>query len=263
MVTASLFLFFFLSNPVKTFAQLGGGAHNPVTLTGTIYSETGNHTIMQAYVRLCDGGGNQLQESITQESGDFSFRGLQRGTYILQVSANGFEDNSAHVDLSFNSDRGIAIYLKPTAANANESAKAATVSSHEMSMPKGARDLLAQGKKKLYVDKNPQGALEAFQSAVVAAPAYYEAHYQIAVADLALGKKSEAEASLKKSIETSKDKYAEADVGLGTIMIDRGDIAQGEKLVRRGIEISPDYWLGHYEILTARQERGRNNCAKR
>ncbi len=247
MVTASLFLLFFLSHPVETFAQFGG-ASKPVTLTGTVYTETGNHTIMQAYVLLCDSGGNKLQESITQDSGDFSFRGLQRGTYILQVSANGFEPNEAHVDLSFSSDRGVTVYLKPLPTETNESAKAASVSSHEMSMPKGARDLVTQGRKKLYVDKNAQDALKNFQSAVAVAPTYYEAHYQIAVADLALDKKPEAEASLKKSIELSQDRYAEADVGLGTMMLDRGDVAQGEKLVRRGIEISPDYWLGHYEL---------------
>ena len=51
MVTASLFLLFFLSHPVETFAQFGG-ASKPVTLTGTVYTETGNHTIMQAYVLL-------------------------------------------------------------------------------------------------------------------------------------------------------------------------------------------------------------------
>ncbi|MGA7920192.1 MAG: tetratricopeptide repeat protein [Candidatus Acidiferrales bacterium] len=246
-VTFWFFLLLFLSCPSKTVAQFGS-ASKPVTLTGTVYTETGNHTVMQAYVRLCDSGGTELEQFITQDSGDFYFRGLQRGTYILQVSANGFEPNDTHVDLSFSSDRGITIYLKPLPADGNEPSRAASVSSHEMSIPKGARDLMTQGKKKLYADKDAQGALNNFQSAVAVAPAYYEAHYQIAVADLALGKKTEAEASLKKSIELSQDKYAEADVGLGTMMLDRGDVAQGEKLVRRGIEISPDYWLGHYEL---------------
>ncbi|MGA7626484.1 MAG: tetratricopeptide repeat protein [Candidatus Acidiferrales bacterium] len=245
-VTASFFLLLFLFYPSRAFPQFG--SQKPVTLTGTVYTETGNHTVMQAYVRLCDSGGNQLEEFITQDSGDFSFRGIARGTYILQVSANGFESNSTHVDLSFSSDRGIVIYLKPTPTNTTEPSRAASVSSHEMSMPKGARDLVTQGKKRLYVDKNAQDALNNFQSAVAVAPTYYEAYYEIAVADLALGKKAEAEASLKKSIELSQDKFAEADVGLGTMMLDRGDVAQGEKLVRRGIELSPDYWLGHYEL---------------
>jgi Tfp pilus assembly protein PilF len=244
----SLLLLLIVSYPLKTFAQLGDTQSNRATLTGTIYTEQGDHPIMQANVRLCDGGGNLLEESITGDSGDFAFRGLSRRNYILQVSAVGFESNSVSVDLSFNSDRGVPIYLKPTPTDARESVAAGSISAHEMSMPKAARDLLASGKKKYYADKNAAGALEDFQAAVSAAPAYYEAYYQIALADMTLGKKAEAEASLRKSIEISRDKYGEADVGLGTVLLERGEIAQGEKTVRRGIELNPDYWLGHYEL---------------
>ena len=243
-----LLLLLVMSYPVGVFAQLGGVSGNKVSLTGTIYTEKGDRPIMHANVRLCDGGGNLLEESITGDSGDFAFRGISRGNYILQVSAIGFESSNTSVDLSFNSDRGIPIYLKQTAVDASESVAAASVSAHEMSMPKAARDLLISGKKKFYVDKNAQRGLQDFQAAVAAAPGYYEAYYQIALAEMTLGKKAEAEASLRKSIEISGDKYGEADVGLGTIMMERGEIAQGEKTVRRGIELNPDYWLGHYEL---------------
>jgi tetratricopeptide (TPR) repeat protein len=241
-------MLFLVSYPLTTLAQLGGMTVNRVSLTGTIYTEKGDRPIMQAHVRLCDGGGNLLEESITGDSGDFAFPGISRGTYILQVSAAGFEPSSTNVDLSFNSDRGIPIYLKPTTAAANESAAATSISAHEMSMPKAARDLLISGEKKFYVDKNTDGGMADFRSAIAAAPGYYEAYYQIALADATLGKKPEAEASLRKSIEVSQDSYGEAEVGLGTMMLERGDTAQGEKAVRRGVELSPNYWLGHYEL---------------
>jgi tetratricopeptide (TPR) repeat protein len=236
--------------PRCTFAQIGSASSNRVSLTGTIYTEKGDRPIMHANVRLCDGGGDLLEESITGDSGDFAFRGISRGTYILQVSAVGFESTSTNVDLSFNSDRGIPIYLKETqtAADAAESTPAASVSAHEMSMPKAARDLVALGEKKFYVDKNTDGGMADFRSAIAAAPGYYEAYYQIALAEVTLGKKPEAEASLRKSIEISQDSYGEAEVGLGTMMLERGEVAQGEKAVRRGIELSPNYWLGHYEL---------------
>ncbi len=244
----SFLLLLIVSYPMSTLAQFGETSGNRVTLTGTIYTEKGDHPILHANVRLCDGGGNMLEETITGDSGDFAFRGLPRRNYILQVSAVGFESNSTSVDLSFNSDRGIPIYLKPTAAAASESAPAASISAHEMSIPKAARDLVTSGEKKFYVDKNTEGGMADFRSAIAAAPGYYEAYYQIALADATLGKKPEAEASLRKSIEVSQDSYGEAEVGLGTMMLERGDTAQGEKAVRRGIELSPNFWLGHYEL---------------
>ncbi len=249
IAAASLtFMMLLGSCPGGACAQVGGMSSNRVSLTGTIYTEKGDHPIMHANVRLCDGGGNLLEESITGDSGDFAFRGISRGTYILQVSAVGFESSSTNVDLSFNSDRGIPIYLKESAEDARESAAPASISAHEMSMPKAARDLLASGEKKFYVDKNTAGGMADFRSAIAAAPGYYEAYYQIALADATLGNKPEAEASLRKSMEVSQDSYGEAEVGLGTMMLERGDVAQGEKAVRRGIELSPNYWFGHYEL---------------
>lgn len=68
------------------------------------------------------------------------------------------------------------------------------------------------------------------------------------MAYLSLGRRDDAEASFRKSIELSGDRYSEAEVGLGTLMLDRRDFAQGEKAVRRGVELNPDYWLGQYEL---------------
>ena len=90
--------------------------------------------------------------------------------------------------------------------------------------------------------------LQDFQSAITAAAGYYEAYYQVGMAYVSLGKREDAETSFRKSIELSGDKYCEADVGLGTLMLDRLDFAQGEKTLRRGVELNPDYWLGQYEL---------------
>jgi Tfp pilus assembly protein PilF len=255
IAVSALFFLLMLSNPSEILAQLGG--HNPVTLSGTVYTAKGDQPILHANVRLCDPGGNLLSESITGDSGDFAFRGIQRGKYILQVSAVAFEDTNVSVDLSFMSDRGIPIYLKPKPIGAKEPERSGSIAAHEMSMPQAARDLLAQGKKKLYTDKNAEGALQDFQSALAAAPGYYEAYYQIGMAQLTQGKREDAEASFRKCIELSGDKYGEADVGVGTMMLDRKDFGQGEKMIRRGIELSPDYWMGHYELGRALLNQGK------
>jgi tetratricopeptide (TPR) repeat protein len=83
---------------------------------------------------------------------------------------------------------------------------------------------------------------------VGAAPGYYEAYYQIAMAYLTLGKRDDAEKNFRKSIELSGGSYGDAAIGLGTTMLDHGSFADGEKTIRRGIELSPGSWLGHYEL---------------
>ena len=240
--------------PFRTLAQRSGSnsqaglPSSTAVLTGTVYGE-GNRPVMQALVQLCDGGGNMLAQEITTDNGDFSFRGLERNNYILQVSADNFAPTSTSVNLSYNSERGVPIYLKATSStDTNEGVASAKISAHELSIPKAARDAFAAGRKKMYVDKNAQGALADFQAAVAAAPDYYEAFHQMALVELDLGKSADAETHLRKAIEVSGDKYGEADVSLGTILLNRGESAEGEKALRRGIELSPNFWLGYYEL---------------
>jgi Tfp pilus assembly protein PilF len=243
----------FLLLPAQALAQRSSGPQgslpsNSATVTGTVYNSTGNRPVMQALVQLCDGAGNKLSEEITTDNGDFSFRGLERNIYTLQISADGFQATTTTVDLSYNSERGVPVYLKPDGAGAAEPVASGRVSAHEMSMPKAAREAFAAGKKKMYVDKNAQEALVDFQAAVAAAPDYYEALNQMALVEVDLGKSADAETHLRKAIEVSGDKYGEADVSLGTLLLDRGQSAEGEKTLRRGVELSPDFWLGHYEL---------------
>ena len=235
--------------PQNVFAQvLGGNGNDPVSLTGTVYSEKSKRPIDQAAVRLCDTGGNLIEQTITTDSGQFDFRGIRRSNYILTVDAPGYQTENLHVELSFSSDRGISIYLNPIAGDAAPVFSAANISAHEMSMPQKARDLLASGEKKLYSDKNAQAGLADFQQAVSVAPGFYEAYYQIGMAYLTLGTRDEAEKNFRKSVEVSNDKYGEPVIGLASLLIDTGDTAQGEKMIRHGLELSPNDWFGYYQL---------------
>jgi tetratricopeptide (TPR) repeat protein len=223
---------------------------NPVTLTGTVFSEE-NRRIEHASVKLCDGGGNRLAEEITSDSGEFTFRGLARGSYILSVSAIGYQSQDVPFDLNFNSDRGVSIYLKAVKASTNGAPAAggnSTVSAHEMSMPQAARDLVESGKHKFWVDKNHEAGMQDLERAVALAPTYYEAHYEIGMANLMLGKQDDAERSFRESIEASGEKYGSAYVGLGSVLINEGKIKEGEQALTHGVELNPSSSLGFYEL---------------
>ncbi len=221
---------------------------NNLTINGNVYYDDGNQPAAHVLVQLQGSEGESRQQEETTDSGWFEFRRLGGGTYVLLVDVQGYERVATTVDMSFMPEKGVVLRLKSLSGEKKAAGQTGSVSAHELSMPAKARDLMSVGKKKLYTDKNAQGALEDFQSAIAAAPGYYEAHYQIGMAYISLGKRDDAETSFRRSIELSSDKYCEAEVGLGTLMLDRRDFAQGEKTVRRGVELNPDYWLGQYEL---------------
>lgn len=239
----------FVLLPHQALAQRGiAGSTNTVTVSGTVFSESHNQRVSQAAIRLCDSGGNQVAETVANDSGEFFFRYINRNTYILSITANGFQSQDVHLDLSFGSDRGMSVFLKPVAGKSPVPGSGASVSTHEMSMPQKARDLVAAGEKRIYHDNNAQGGLYDLQQAIAIAPGYYEAYYQTAMAYVSLGNSADAEKAFRRSIDISGDKYGEAEVGLGALLVNSGNSAEGEKDIRHGIELNPNFWLGYYEL---------------
>jgi len=220
---------------------------NPLAnLRGIVYSEATNQRIRHASVWLCDDGGNRMQESITTESGEFAFLGLRAGSFILRISAPGYEPTDMHVDVNFGTEHGISIFLKTSRASG--APVGPSISVHELSMPKSARDLVGSGKKRLFADKNPQKALKDFESAVAKAPAYYEAYYLIGMTYLSLQDPAQAEKNLQKSVDLSNQSYADAVLALALLLVGRRDTTRGEPLLRQGLELNPNSWVGFFEL---------------
>jgi hypothetical protein len=221
--------------------------HETLKIVGTLYYSGAGQPAVNVMIQLTDSQGAPISTTMTDESGGFRFGGLNGGTYIINIHVQDFQPIEMPVDLTYNSERGLDIYLKPVSLGAGSS-PGSYISAHELSMPAKARELMDSGKKKLYEEKNARAGLEDFRAASEAAPGYYEPYYQIGMADMTLGDTGGAEKSFRKSIELSGDKFAEGEVGLGSLMIDKGNYAEGEKAIRRGIELKPTFWLGHYEL---------------
>jgi tetratricopeptide (TPR) repeat protein len=230
---------FFLSLP--TLAQ------KPSTIAGNVYYGSDYNAAKNVTVNLYDGDRVFIESQTTSDDGQFRFGGLKRAAYTLTIQVQDYEPVSLNVDVSMSSDKGLAIYLKPIIKKP-ASSPSRTVSVHELSMPSKARESMDSGIKHLYQEKNARAALAEFQQALSLAPTYYEAAYQVAMAELTLGNRSEAETSFRKAIELSDKKYPQALVGLGGVLLDRGDVADAEPPIRKGLQIEPSLWLGHYEL---------------
>lgn len=226
----------------------GPPAEPLANLVGVVYSEASNERVAHASVWLCDDGGTRMKEAVTTDRGEFAFPGLHAGGYILQISAAGFVPLEMNVNVDFSSASGISIFLRPVGKTPPEKRAETAISAHELSEPAAARKLMESGKKKLYAGNNPEGALQDFEAAVAKAPDYYEAYYQVGMAYLSLKEPGQAEPNLKKSVELSNQGYPEADLALAILLLGRHDTAEGEPLLRRGLELNPNSWLGFYEL---------------
>jgi hypothetical protein len=246
VLRAFLPLFAFLS---ALTAGAGPAAANPsAKLNGVVYSEAGNQRIAHASVWLCDDGGNRLTESITTDNGEFSFPGLHAGAYILKVTAPGFVPLEMNVDVNFGTEHGISVFLKPAGKSPKERPADPSISAHELSMPSGARKLVDSGKKKLYAENNAEGARRDFEAAVAKAPDCYEAYYQLGMACLSLQKPADAEKNLRTSVTLSNQTYSDAVLALAILVLGRHDATNGEPLLRHGLELNPNSWVGYYEL---------------
>jgi Tfp pilus assembly protein PilF len=231
------------------FAGYAGRASEPAAnLVGVVYSEVSNQRIAHASVWLCDDGGTRMKESVTTDTGEFAFPGLRAGAYILKITAPGFLPLEMNVDVNFGTEHGISVFLKPAGKSLDEQPPDRSISAHELSMPAAARKLMDSGKKKLYSGNNAEGALLDFEAAVAKAPDYYEAYYQIGMACLSLQRPADAERNLRASVSLSNQTYSDAVLALAILFLGRRDAAQGEPLLRRGLELNPNSWVGHYEL---------------
>jgi tetratricopeptide (TPR) repeat protein len=216
-------------------------------ISGRAYDEQTQQILSRVEVTLRGVGGMMQAQVVTNESGRFDFGNLARGDYQIEARMSGYQPYSAPVNVGGGESQGMTIYLKRVPTT-QETSSGSTVSAHELSMPKKARDLVYSGKQKVYYAKNLDGGLKDFQDAVVIAPDYYEAYYQIGMTYLELAKRDDAENNFRKSMQLSKNTYGEPVIGMGTMLLDKADNAGGEKMIRRGLELSTNFWLGYYEL---------------
>ena len=239
--------------PTPGFAQFT----KEVSVAGTVFAEGGAQRIGNASVALCDDAGNRLLEATTSDTGEFSFAGIRGENYILRVRAEGFADAEVPVDLTMHSQHGISVTLRVASSARSAVPERPSISVHELSVPEKARELLASGKRKLYDEKNPTGALKDFQAAIRKCPGYYEAYYQAGVAFLGLQNEGEAEKQFRKSVEISRGKYGDADIGIATLLLQRHEDVEGEKLLQQGLASNPQSWKGYVELGKLELSRGR------
>jgi tetratricopeptide (TPR) repeat protein len=124
------------------------------------------------------------------------------------------------------------------------------VSVRELSIPPKALHSFQKGVD-LLAKKDPADSLPHFQRAVVEFPRYYEAYYKIGVADLKLWRLEDAEQAFRKSIDLSGAQYAPPLLALSAILVSQKRFVEAEGVARKGLDLDPSSWSGHYYLASA------------
>lgn len=121
------------------------------------------------------------------------------------------------------------------------------VSVRELSIPPRALHAFQKGVE-LLAKKDVAASLPHFQRAVAEFASFYEAYYKMGVADLKLWRVADAEQAYRRSIELSGGQYAQPLLGLGVLLDYQEQFAEAEGVTRKGLDLDPTSWAGHYSL---------------
>src|ERR1700730_16176619 len=194
--------------------------------------------------------GGEVATTFTDTSGRFEVPTDGRGSVIVTVQEQGYEPVELRVDPGFErSAPGVVITLHKLKTSLVDR-EGYAVSVHDLKVPGKARHAFDKGMERLQ-KKDLEGSLERFKEATNAFPDYYEAYYQIGVANLELRRGNQAEQALQRSIDLSGGRYAEPQFALGALLCDRQAYSEAEPVLRRAIEVDANSWKGHLFLSQA------------
>jgi tetratricopeptide (TPR) repeat protein len=234
--------------PPLGWAQLRSFPHSSGTISGTVLLAEGNRPAGGVEVQVRPFAGGLSTTTLTDGFGRFQVEGLRSGTYIVAVEIQGFEPIEETVRLA-DSSLDLSLGLKRVYGSGT-SQVGSTVSVRELKIPAKAYQAFGKGLERLE-KKDPAGSLTHFAQAAAAFPSYYEAYYQIGLANMELGRKEEAAHALQTAIDLSGGHYAPAQFALGVLFCQRGEFAEAERTIRKGLELSGASWMGHYYLAFA------------
>ncbi len=220
------------------------GARSMVAGSVMIDGEAQPAARVRVEVRAITGG--EIATTFTDSSGRFEAPASGTGSVIVTVEEQGYEPVEQRVDVGYGGTPGVIITLRKarTTPVEREGSSGYTVSVHDLKMPGKARHEFAKGVERLQKN-DAEGSLEHFKEATDAFPNYYQAYYQIGVANMELRRGNEAEQALQRSIDLSGGGYAEPQFALGALLCDRQSYSEAERVLRRAIEVDGSSWKGH------------------
>lgn len=219
-------------------------------LSGYIREEGSGHVITSVHLELQNAMGTPIANAYSDGNGMYEFDDIGQGDCYVVAQHDGYvttrefvrPDGSGHVYKD--------IFLRPEISG-SASKSASPVSEHQLSIPTKARETFDKGVQLIVEKSDYRGAVAQFEKAISKYPSYYEAYAAMGLAQDKLGDAAAAEASLRKSIDLSAEKYPQAMVDLASILNGRKRFNEAEPLLRKAIALDASSWRAQFELATA------------
>jgi len=230
-------------------AQIAGFDRQAVEIFGTVFLEGANRPIDSIIVNIRSLPGGPFASVLTDWNGRFQVRGHDPGMYEIVVEESGYEPTRVTLHLLRGPSPPLELHLR--ASNPSPVRQTAyTVSVRELRIPGKARNAFEKGLARL-AKNDAVGSRSQFVRATATFPDYYEAYYHMGVADLRLGREEEAAQAFQKAIDLSGGHYAWAQFALGLLLCRRGEYAQAETVIRKGLDVDGSTATGHVFLCVA------------
>jgi tetratricopeptide (TPR) repeat protein len=217
-------------------------------ILGTVYLNNSNQPAAQVLVSIRSLSSAMSRSVLTDFEGHFEFRSLPPGTYQISVEEQGYEHASTIAQVNFFPSE-VTLNVKSSRASA-PGGSSYSVSVRQLKIPTKAQDEFVRGLDRL-AKGDPTGSLSHFNKAAAAYPDYYEAFYDIGVAEMRLHHQDKAMEAFQKSIDLSEGRYALPQFAYGLLLCQQRKPAEGERLIRSGLETDPDAPEGHLFLAIA------------
>ncbi len=222
--------------------SVGGGGRS--TIEGSVLIDGLAQPAARIRVDVKALTGGSIATTFTDSSGRFQAPAQGTGSVIVAVQEDGYEPVEQQVNVGYQgSTSGVLIRLRKLKASLVDRGSY-TVSVHDLKVPGKARHEFDKGIARLQKN-DAEGSLNHFKEATNAFPNYYEAYYQIGVANLELRRGNDAEQALQRSIDLSGGGFAEPQFALGALLCERQSFQDAERVLRRAIDVDGNSWKGH------------------
>jgi len=232
-------------------------ANPTIEISGQVRLAESDEPGRNIQVRLERFTGGIVDQITTDSAGRFRFSGLSRGYYNVVVNAPGFNPAQQVADLLV-LFRSFLVFELVTEKSRNPARDAGELRFIDARVPSAARDEFARAHTAL-ARKDFEKAILSLQQALFIHPVFYEAQLLLGTTLMDLRRWEKAEETLRRTLEINPDS-APAMLSLGEVYWRQKRYDESEKTLQSGLKLDENSWHGHFTL--ARLYWDLNNMAK-